>query len=62
MSLKTVTATLDNKLRTLRDSNIDEDMVNGAINNENLNPSGSKRLVVGFNRYRVSHMKTEYGS
>lgn len=43
MSLKTVTVTLDNKLRTLRDSNIGEDSTNGAINNENLNPSGSKR-------------------
>lgn len=45
MSLKTVTVTLDNKLRTLRDINIDANnaTTNGVVNNENLNPSGNKR-------------------
>lgn len=46
MSLKTVTVTLDNKLRTLRDINIDinsSGTSNGTLNNENLNPSGNKK-------------------
>uniref|UniRef100_A0A336MS25 CSON003263 protein n=1 Tax=Culicoides sonorensis TaxID=179676 RepID=A0A336MS25_CULSO len=53
MSLKTVTVTLDNKLRSLRDIKIDannqHDSDNRLTNNENLNPS-SNRSHLGLHR------------